>query len=102
VISKAIAFASADAEIDVEFDDSESYQSEAERLNEICTALGFLKEAFPKHSNGLDGAVSVLKAQMERMEARAAELAPPDDESYEDPSAEAGEMFNIRELFVDL
>jgi hypothetical protein len=88
---------------DPDFHSPDEYTGEAERLNEIASALNSLKDAFPICADALEHALATLESQATEMQGRADDMAlarePDRDEEDRGPGIE---MFDVHELFRDL
>jgi|GEM_PF-3425030 len=101
-IEKISNIAKNDGSDDPGFDEADEYRSEAERLNDICSALDALRSAFPAFDDELADAMNALRSNSTALTDRAAELEPP-GEDWDDYSRGSDiEVFDINELFRDL
>ena len=102
-VSRIAKIAEMECQGDPDFRQPDEYKQEAERLNEIGSALDSLKDAFPTYADELEQAMATVESQADEMDGRgdAMEEArePEQDEEERGPGIE---IFNVHELFRDL
>jgi hypothetical protein len=102
IVTRLISLAEGSIDSASPFDESEEYRREAERVRGVVNALEFLRVALPKHGDELSRVIEKLDAEVDRLDDMAIQLRIPSDDDEEDISPSRIEVFNLRELFVDL